>query len=127
VALPLELGGIQNPDVRRAFEQVSLAFPVRAQNVANDLLLLAVTGTTRKAAFGTTTIHFAAAITSNVVTVNHGLGVAPVSVIVTCETNAFGAVVVPGTQTRTATSFDVFGEIRVAQTIDIVLDWVAIG
>lgn len=75
MTLPLELGGIQDPDVRRAFETVSLRFPLHAQDFANDVLLLATAGTARKIAFGTQLVN--AGSTANV---SHGLGVAPAAV-----------------------------------------------
>jgi hypothetical protein len=46
VTLPLELGGIQSPDVRRAFEQISVAFPVQESSMGLRTVSGGVTGAT---------------------------------------------------------------------------------
>lgn len=132
MTLPLELGGIQDPDVRRALENVAQQFPIHAPNLANEVLLLASTGTARKVAFGTTAFTFTAANTSAGVNQNHGLGKTPIAVVMT------GWWVATGTRLGTAhviepTSWDAtqFPCIATVQgavyTGNATASWVAIG
>jgi hypothetical protein len=123
VTLSLELGGIQNPDILRAFEQVSVQFPLRGSSLANDVLFLAATGTVRKLDFGSNSVVFTANQDSAVKTVSHGLGVVPQAVIAT----ATGSAMFIRSQALTTTTFDVVGHQRGAVTETDFFYWVAIG
>lgn len=126
MTLPLELGGIENPDVRRAFEQVSVQFPLHAPNIANDVLLLATTGTKRKVAFGNATLSFVASATASLA-VAHGLAVTPVVALGTIA-NSNGSIIVCWSA-RDATNVTWFGRQfqNAAFTGSVDLDWLAIG
>lgn len=123
MTLPLELGAIQDPNIRRAFEQVAQQFPLHSQNLANDVLVLASTGTARKVAFGTSTVTFTASTVSATTNVTHGLGVAPISVQLTSEALGIGLVV----SAKGSTTFTAQGWTPTATSGTITFDWVAIG
>lgn len=123
MTLPLELGGVQDPDVRRAFEEISKHFPLQPQDFANVLVLLASTGTARKDAFGVDTVTFTASTLSATKNISHGLGALPVSVQLTANSPGFGMVVTA----RSSTTFTVQGWTGGAVSTTIGFDWRAVG
>lgn len=65
--------------LQEQFDALAQQFPVGSANLANDVLRLNTTGTSRKVAFGTAAIPWpGAAALSNAVTVAHGLGTTPI-------------------------------------------------
>lgn len=125
MTLPLELGAITDSNVRRAFEQLAQRFPLHAADFANDVLLLAVTGTARKIAIGTGTVTFTAAVFSAASTITHGLGTTPTVVLGTSIGNS---VIVIDTNTYTSTTFKANGgSVGGVTTGTFGFVWAAIG
>jgi hypothetical protein len=125
LSLPLPHPVVKDHEVQQNFEAISTAFPLQGKNIANDVLLLASTGTRRSVAFGTGTVTFTASASSDTPTVTHGLGATPTIVLITLAqlTSVF---VNGGSYTATtfqAQGFAPFGAITGSATFG----WVAIG
>ena len=126
---------VANPEaVQRNFEAIDALFPLHAQNIANDVLLLAVAGTKRRVAFGTALVTWAGgSATSGGASVTHGLGVVPV-VVVAVPSGGVGAggwAPIALVNALTSTTFTLFGQAngmnQPAAATTGTFYWVAIG
>jgi hypothetical protein len=90
-----------------------------------SFLQLATTGT-RKVAFGAGTFVFTASATSAIVTITHGLGVTPITVILTCGNT--GLLIAPyyGTPSGTV-SVQTIAVASAATTVNVPFSWLMIG
>lgn len=78
--------------------------------------------------FGVVTLAYAAANTSNTVTVTHGLGRVPAAVVATSlGAPAFGNITNANIVGSTSTTFNINGETQAAFTGNVTLYWIAIG
>lgn len=110
--------------VQRNLDHIARQFPVAARNLANDVLLLAVPGTGRKVAFGSSSATWTAAVLSGAVTIAHGLGVAPGYVGAQTQAQLFDFKVTADATNLTITGFRT-DNTAVSSTVNFY--WVAIG
>lgn len=108
------------------FDKLAQQFPVAGGNLSNDVLRLAVTGTSRKVAFGSVSLTWTAAVSSAQATVTHGLGGAPVAVIATGDSGlALGFYVIASSVG--ATTFDLQGVTTAAVSQTHTAYWLAVA
>lgn len=126
MTLQLELGAIQDPVIRAAFEFIAQRFPLHAQDFSNEVLLLSTTGTKRKIAYGASTCTWTASADSATTTIAHGLGASPVWEGFTAS--GTGALLY-SLSSKDATNIVVVGRDTrgTALTGTFNFDWVAIG
>lgn len=111
MTLPLPESFVDDPKVQRNLDEIAMQFPVAGKNLAHDVLRLATTGTSRKAAFGSATLTFpGGSAFSNSLGVTHGLGATPVAVLLTPHPpNASGTIFVYLNTPYDSTTFTVVG------------------
>lgn len=103
--------------------------PTLSTQGLQKVLQLAVTGVTRKVAFGNVNVSWTGPSTvATTATVTHGLGTTPLIVLVTPQINSgFGGTIAAGWNTGTGTTFKIDATLSVSVTATIPFSWLAIG
>lgn len=78
--MTLPLIPVEDRQVQLNFDKLAQQFPIAGQNLANDVLRLAATGTSRKIAFGSSTVTFSASA-EGTKAVTHNLGATPTAIL----------------------------------------------
>jgi hypothetical protein len=109
------------------FDTLGQQFPVSGANLANDVLRLATTGTSRKVAFGTGSVTLTAS-TVGTSTVTHGLNATPAAVLALPILNA-GEFLTSSAVSGSATSTQVQIQFVAGSVVTITRSfyWLAIG
>lgn len=114
MALPLPGGPDDDPDRQQKFDALARA-------------MAGFGGKSVEIRYGTATLTFTASTDSAAVSVTHGLGRLPVSVVAMSFGSSFGRVANCNWASPTATTFLFAGEVKTAFTGTVTVTWIAIG